>query len=90
MKAKKKPPAAPAGKPAPEVSVLHDERQALDAIFAPKRVAVIGATERAGTVGRTLISNLVTTPFGGSVVPVTPTRDTVLGLKAYPSIGAVP
>ena len=90
MKAKKKPPAAPAGKPVPEVSVLHDERQALDAIFSPKRVAVIGATERAGTVGRTLISNLVTTPFGGSVVPVTPTRDTVLGLKAYPSIGAVP
>ncbi|MBI2206502.1 MAG: bifunctional acetate--CoA ligase family protein/GNAT family N-acetyltransferase [Candidatus Rokubacteria bacterium] len=83
-------PAAPAAKPAPETTVLHDERPALDAIFAPKRVAVIGATERAGTVGRTLLSNLVTTPFGGSVVPVTPTRDTVLGLKAYPNVGAVP
>ena len=34
---------------------LHYERQPLDAIFAPKNVAVIGATETEGSVGRTHI-----------------------------------
>lgn len=78
----------PAGEPTRDV--VHDARSALDAIFAPKRVAVIGATERAGSVGRTLIRNLVGTPFGGVVFPVTPTRSSVLGIMAYPDIAAVP
>jgi len=72
------------------VDILYDERSSLDAIFAPKSVAVIGATERPGSVGRTLIRNLVTSPFGGTVFPVTPTRASVLGIKTYPDIASVP
>jgi len=59
-------------------------------MFSPKTVAVIGATERPGTVGRALIRTLVASPFGGMVFPVTPTRPSVLGVKAYPEIAAVP
>jgi acetyltransferase len=62
----------------------------LDVIFAPRSVAVIGATERPGSVGRTLLSNLISNPFGGTVFPVNPKRTNVLGVKAYPSIAAVP
>jgi acetyltransferase len=62
----------------------------LDAVFAPRSVAVIGATESAGKVGRTLLANLVSSPFGGTVFPVNPTRNSVLGVKAYPSIADVP
>ncbi|HVU14313.1 MAG TPA: acetate--CoA ligase family protein, partial [Phototrophicaceae bacterium] len=62
----------------------------LDAIFTPKNVAVIGATERVGSVGRTILWNLISTPFGGTVFPVNPTRPSILGIRAYPNIAAVP
>ncbi len=70
--------------------VLRQERQPLDAIFAPRNVAVIGATEVPNSVGRTLLWNLISSPFGGTVYPVNPKRPSVLGIKAYPSIGDVP
>ncbi|MFN8450705.1 MAG: GNAT family N-acetyltransferase [Anaerolineae bacterium] len=63
---------------------------ALNAIFSPKNVAVIGATERAGSVGRTILWNLISSPFGGTVFPVNPTRPSILGIRAYPSIAALP
>ena len=64
--------------------------QPLDVFFAPKTVAVVGATENPGSVGRTILWNLVTSPFGGTVFPVNPKRANVLGVKAYPSITAIP
>jgi acetyltransferase len=74
----------------PVSDILRQSRQSLDAIFAPKTVAVIGATERSGSVGRTLLWNLISSPFGGTVFPVNPNRASVLGIKAYPSLAAVP
>jgi acetyltransferase len=65
-------------------------RRPLDAIFQPRNIAVIGATETAGSVGRTLLWNLIASPFGGTVFPVNPKRSSVLGIKAYPNIEAVP
>ena len=62
----------------------------LDAIFAPQSVAVIGASEKAGSVGRTILWNLISSPFGGTVFPVNPKRHSVLGIKAYPAIAAIP
>jgi acetyltransferase len=52
--------------------------QPLDLFFAPKSVAVIGATENPGSVGRTIVKNLVSSPFGGTVYPVNPKRPSVL------------
>src|SRR3984893_4239028 len=68
----------------------HSRKQPLDVFFSPKTVAVIGATENPGTVGRTVLWNLVTSPFGGTVYPVNPKRPSVLGVKAYPSISDIP
>jgi acetyltransferase len=65
-------------------------KQPLDVFFSPKTVAVIGATENPGTVGRTVLWNLVTSPFGGTVYPVNPKRPSVLGVKAYPSVSDIP
>ena len=62
----------------------------LDALFKPKSVALVGATERIGSVGRMVLSNLISSPFGGAVFPVNPKRGNVLGIKAYTSISAVP
>jgi acetyltransferase len=74
----------------PSHNVLRYNRQPLDFIFSPKSVAVIGATDKEGSVGRTILSNLVATPFGGTIFPVNPKRSNVLGIKAYSSITAVP
>lgn len=74
----------------PAHDILRIERQPLDAIFRPRAVAVIGASERAGSVGRTLLWNLISHPFGGTVYPVNPKRHSVLGIQAYPTIGALP
>src|SRR5215471_513729 len=68
----------------------HQRNQPLDVFFSPKTVAVVGATETAGSVGRTLLWNLVTSPFGGTVYPVNPKRPSVLGIKAYPSVSEIP
>ncbi|MBD2518574.1 bifunctional acetate--CoA ligase family protein/GNAT family N-acetyltransferase [Nostoc sp. FACHB-973] len=62
----------------------------LDAIFAPKSVAVIGASEKADSVGRTLLWNLISNPFGGTIFPVNLKRHSILGIKAYPTIFDVP
>jgi acetyltransferase len=65
-------------------------RHPLDAIFLPKSVAVVGATEKPNSVGRTVLWNLMNTPFGGPVYPVNPTRPSVLGIKAYPKLSNLP
>jgi len=62
----------------------------LDVFFSPKTVAVVGATENVNSVGRTVLWNLVTSPFGGTVFPVNPKRPSVLGVKAYPTVSDIP
>ncbi len=70
--------------------VLRVTQRPLDAIFAPRSVAVVGATEKVGSVGRTILWNLISTPFGGTVYPVNPKRPNVLGIRAYPSVSDLP
>ena len=70
--------------------VLHFERTSLRAIFAPSSVAVIGATERQGAVGRTVLANLISHPFGGVVYPINKRHEQVLGIGAYSNIARVP
>src|SRR5438046_604637 len=62
----------------------------LDAFFAPEVVAVIGATEKKGKVGHTLMVNLLRNTFRGRVYPVNAQRDEMFGLRAYRNILAVP
>ncbi|HSV72289.1 MAG TPA: bifunctional acetate--CoA ligase family protein/GNAT family N-acetyltransferase [Chthonomonadales bacterium] len=70
--------------------ILRQRERPLDVFFRPSNVAVIGASESPGSVGRTLLWNLISNPFGGTVFPVNPKRPSVLGIKAYPSVSAVP
>src|SRR6516225_328076 len=63
-------------------------RPALNAMFAPESIALIGATEAPGSVGRVMLENLKS--YHGRVYPVNLRRHTVLGLPAFPKIGAVP
>ncbi len=61
-----------------------------DVFFAPKGVALLGATEKEGSVGRTILWNLITSPFGGAVYPVNPKRSQVLGIKSYADLKSIP
>ena len=74
----------------PTYDILRSERQPLGAIFSLETVAVIGASDSPGSVGHTLLWNLISNPFGGTVYPVNPKHHSVMGIKAYPSIGEVP
>ncbi|MCZ2152648.1 MAG: CoA-binding protein, partial [Bryobacterales bacterium] len=74
----------------PATAILGGGRHPLESFFSPRSVALIGATESAGSVGRTVFWNLIRNPFGGTVFPVNPKRESVLGIKAYPSVAAVP
>ncbi|BAY62821.1 GCN5-related N-acetyltransferase [Calothrix brevissima NIES-22] len=74
----------------PTFDILRTERQPLSSIFAPATVAVIGASDSPGSVGRTLLWNLIGNPFGGTVFPVNPKHHSVMGIKSYANIAEVP
>ena len=76
--------------PASSMKEKTSDRQDLDALFTPETVAVIGATDRTGAVGRTVLQNLLHPAFQGRVYPVNPHRSELLGVKAYKSISEVP
>lgn len=70
--------------------VLRTEGHPLDAIFTPHSVAVIGASDRPGGVGRAVLWSLLSSPFGGTVYPVSDKRPSVLGIKAYRDVEQIP
>jgi acetyltransferase len=66
----------------------------LKELFEPNSVAVIGATERIGSVGRTIVANLLAsktqTNASYKIFPVNPSRSQVLGLPCYSSLKSIP
>ncbi len=73
----------------PSLNFFHRMEKGLEELFSPRSVALIGATENPGSVGRTVMANLIGS-FKGPIYPVNPKRATVLGVKAYPSLSALP
>jgi acetyltransferase len=71
-------------------NVLRYTGNPLDVMFMPRSVAVIGASEREGSIGRAVLSNLIDSDFPGTVYAVNPFAHTVLALPSYPTITAVP
>lgn len=62
----------------------------LDKIFKPQRIAVIGASNNPGSVGYTVLKNLVGSGFPGVVYPVNPRHEAVQGIHAYPDVKSLP
>ena len=61
----------------------------LDPIFHPKSLALIGASDKPGKVGRMFMDRFLDTGFQ-TLYPVNPSTNEVLGLKAYPSVKDIP
>jgi acetyltransferase len=74
----------------PAHDLLRTRLGPLDVFVRPRNVALIGATEAPGSVGRTLLSNLLGNAFGGRVFPINPKREAVLGQRAYPRLADLP
>jgi acetyltransferase len=64
--------------------------QDLDALFAPKSIAVIGASNREGSVGRAVFTNILLNQYTGTVYPVNPRDHSVSGVRAYSSVQDLP
>jgi acetyltransferase len=62
----------------------------LKAIFYPRTVAVVGASREPGSVGQSMLANLLSSRFKGIVFPVNPKADGVLGIKSYPRVSEIP
>lgn len=58
----------------------------LDKIFNPRSVAVVGASDETGTVGYSLMKNLIDMKFEGEIYPVNIRKPEILGYKAYASV----
>jgi len=65
-------------------------RHAMDPFFRPSSVVIVGATDTAGSLGRIILHNLLSSSFGGPVFLVNPHLSNVLGVTAYPSVADVP
>jgi len=61
----------------------------LDIFFKPDAVAVVGASEKQGSIGLALVNNLKQGSFSGKIYPVNPNYAAVQGLPAYPAVTAV-
>jgi acetyltransferase len=62
----------------------------LDAVFAPKSVAVIGASTQRGSLGREILHNIIEYEFNGKLFPVNPKADFIHSIKCYPSVLDIP
>ena len=63
---------------------------AMEAIFNPKAVAVIGASDNPGKLGSHVMKILIQGRYPGKIYPVNPGKDEILGIKTYPSLFQVP
>jgi len=63
---------------------------AMEAIFNPKAVAVIGASDNPGKLGSHVMRSLTEGRYPGRIYPVNPGKEEILGIKTYPSLSKVP
>jgi len=62
----------------------------LDALFKPKSVAIVGASNNPFSIGHIVMQNLVDHNFKGPIFPVNPKSKFIKSFKAYPSVSAIP
>ncbi|MBN1260878.1 MAG: acetate--CoA ligase family protein [Anaerolineae bacterium] len=64
--------------------------EVLNGLLRPKSIAVIGASNKKGKIGYTVVENLIESQYQGAVYPINPREAEVQGFKSYPSVLDVP
>src|SRR5512136_3096840 len=67
----------------------HSEAEKLEPLFAPRAIALVGASRIPGSVGNALMANLVTGGYTGVIYPVNPKAKSILGNRCVPNIQAI-
>jgi 3-hydroxypropionyl-CoA synthetase (ADP-forming) len=62
----------------------------LERFFKARSVALVGASATPGKIGHSMLYGLLNHGYQGQVFPINPTRDEIMGVKAYPSLAAIP
>ena len=62
----------------------------IETLFSPASIAIVGATNRPNSVGQAVMRNLVQGEFQGVLYPVHPKLKSIYGVKAYPTLTAIP
>jgi len=75
-------------------AVLADQRAAarvaVGPFLRPGSIALVGASDKPGSVGELLMANLLNSGFAGPVYPVTPRHQVIRGMTCYPELAACP
>ena len=79
-----------ATKSAAQASAVSQGTEVLRRMFAPRSIAVVGASRAAEGMGNRIVRNLIDAGFSGSVYPINPKATSVCSVRAYPSIAACP
>lgn len=72
-----------------ETTAAGDALRHLDALFHPRSIAVVGASNDPNRIGGVPLALMIERGYSGRLIPVNPKYDTVQGLPAYPSLTAV-
>lgn len=72
------------------MTVMSNPTLGLEGLFSPRSIAIVGASEAQGSVGRDVVENLIQRRFAGRILPVNPKYDTLLGLPCFTSLADIP
>jgi acyl-CoA synthetase (NDP forming) len=67
-----------------------DRLRTLDPLLAPRSIAVVGASNEPTRIGGRPLQHLIARGFAGPIYPINPNRESVQGLRAYPTVAAMP
>ena len=66
------------------------KEDSINALLNPKSIAIVGASATPGKIGYSVIKNLLESKFSGSIYPVNPKDDVILGLQNFKSVSEIP
>ena len=69
---------------------MNRSKHHLDPLLRPKSIAVVGASERPGSVGRQTMENLLTGRYPGKLYAVNPAYKSVCGVTCFPDLVSLP
>lgn len=72
-----------------EAREQRNEARSLQPLLRPRSIVVVGVSRREGSIGRSLLRNLITSGYDGPIYVVHPSLNQVMGIPCHPSIGGI-
>jgi len=69
--------------------LIVDRQKAIETLFNPKSIAVIGASSTKGKLGNSVVRNIIDSGYEGRIYPINPKAEKILGLKVYRFVSAI-